>query len=125
VDVTTLLDWHHTVAWVLVVSNAVVAVWCLAAHYVRRLRGWPLWGAVAVAQLTTFAQAILGTILMSRHDLEPPQLHALYGFSAIIAVGILFSYRSSPFMRGKQYLLYAGGSAFIMGLGLREVLALS
>ena len=43
----------------------------------------------------------------------------MYGFSAIIAVGILYSYRTSPFMKGKQYLLYGLGCLFIMGLGLR------
>ena len=118
-------DWHDAVAWVLIIANGVAAVWCLGAHFVRWLRGWPLWIAVAAAQATTFVQAITGAILMTRYDIDPPQLHALYGFSAIIAVGILYSYRTSPFMRGKQYLLYAGGSAFIMGLGLRELISLS
>ena len=108
-------------AWVLIVTNAVAGAWALAAHRYRALRGWPLWAAIVVAQLTTFAQAITGTILMARDDLEPARLHALYGFSAVIAVGILYSYRTSPFMRGKQYLLYAVGSLFIMGLGLREL----
>jgi hypothetical protein len=118
-------DWHHTLAVVLIVSNAVSAVWALGAHSVHRLRGWPLWVTIAVAQATTFAQAITGAVLMTRYDIQPARLHALYGFSAIIAVGILSSYRTSPFMRGKQYLLYAGGSAFIMGLGLRELISLS
>ena len=121
----TTLDWHGALAWVLVIANAVAGAWCLGAHYVRRLRGWPLWVGVGIAQATTFVQAITGTILMTRDDLDPAPLHALYGFSAIIAVGILYSYRTSPFMRGKQYLLYAVGSLFIMGLGLREVLALT
>ena len=119
------LDWHDAVAWVLIVSNAIAGAWCLGAHWVRGLRGWPLWVTVAIAQATTFAQAITGAILMTRYDIDPPQLHALYGFSAIIAVGILYSYRGSPFMRGKQYLLYAAGSLFIMGLGLRELISLS
>jgi len=52
---------------------------------------------------------------------ELDQFHALYGFSAIIAVGILYSYRSSPFIKGKQYLLYGLGCLFIMGLGIREL----
>ena len=118
-------DWHDAVAWILIVSNAVAGIWCLAAHAVRRLRGWPLWIAIGVAQATTFVQAISGTILIARDDIEPPRLHALYGFSAVIAVGILYSYRTSPFTRGKRYLLYAGGSLFIMGLGLREAISLS
>ena len=62
---------------------------------------------------------------MTREDLEPARLHALYGFSAVVAVGILYSYRTSPFMRGKEYLLYGLGCLFIMGLGLREVISLS
>ena len=76
---------------------------------------------IIVAQLTAFAQAITGTILIARDDLQPARLHALYGFSAVIAVGILYSYRTSPFMKGKQYLLYGLGCLFIMGLGLREL----
>ena len=91
----------------------------------RLLRGWPLWITVGLAQATTFAQAGTGAWLMARDDIDPPQLHALYGFSAIIAVGILYSYRTSSFMKGKKYLLYSVGSLFIMGLGLRELLALS
>ena len=66
-----------------------------------------------------------GAWLIARDDIDPPQLHALYGFSAIVAVGILYSYRTSSFMKGKKYLLYSVGSLFIMGLGLRELLALS
>jgi len=108
------LTWHEGFAWALIVSNAVAGGW--AAR-----RGRPLWAVVVVAQLTTFAQAITGTILMTRYDLEPARLHALYGFSAVIAVAILSSYRTSTFMRGKQYLLYGLGSLFIMGLGLREL----
>lgn len=115
------LDWHHTMAWVLIITNAVAGAWSLAAHRWHRLRGVPLWATIAVAQATAFVQAITGAVLIARDDIQPARLHALYGFSAIIAVGILYSYRTSPFMRGKQYLLYTLGSLFIMGLGLREL----
>jgi hypothetical protein len=119
------LDWHHGVAIALIASNALAGVWCLGAHRFVALRGWPLWITVGLAQATTFVQAGTGAWLMARDDIDPPQLHALYGFSAIIAVGILYSYRTSSFMKGKKYLLYSVGSLFIMGLGLRELLALS
>ena len=60
-------------------------------------------------------------LLVKRYDLELDQFHALYGFSAIVAVGILYSYRGSPFIKDKLYLLYGLGSLFIMGLGIREL----
>lgn len=120
----TVLAWHDALAWVLVAVNALAGGWALAAHRWPMWRGRPLWVVIVVAQLTAFAQAITGTVLMARFDLQPARLHALYGFSAVIAVGILYSYRTSSWMRGKEHLLYGLGCLFIMGLGLRETLAL-
>ena len=92
-------DWHQGVGIVLVAANAVAGAWALGAHRWPGLRGWPLWVTIAIAQATTFVEAFTGAILITRDDIEPPRLHALYGFSAIIAVGILYSYRTSPFTR--------------------------
>lgn len=117
----TTLSWHEIGAWILIASNGAAGAWALGAHRWRALRGWPLWITLGVAQLTTILQAVSGTILMTRHDLEPGRLHALYGFAAVIAVAILYSYRTSTGMRGKEHLLYGVGSLFIMGLGLREL----
>jgi len=47
--------------------------------------------------------------------------HALYGFSTIFAVAILYSYRNSPFIADKIHLLYGCGGLFIMGLGIRAL----
>jgi hypothetical protein len=118
---SALLDWHRGLAWALIVVNAAAGLWCLAAHRYRQVRGVPLVVTIVVAQLLAVVQAIVGSVLMARYDLEPERLHALYGFSAVFAVGILYSYRASSFMRGKEYLLYSGGCLFIMGLGLREL----
>jgi hypothetical protein len=115
------LDWHRIGAWALIATNAAAGLWALAAHRWPVLRGRPLWITIVIAQLTAFAQAITGAILITRDDIQPGRLHALYGFSAVIAVGILYSYRSSPFMRGREHLLYGLGCLFIMGLGLREL----
>jgi cyanate permease len=85
------------------------------------LRGRALWIFVAIAQLTAFTQAVTGALLANRDSVELEDMHALYGFSAIIAVGIMYSYRSSPFLKGKELLLYGAGSLFVMGLGLRNL----
>lgn len=119
-----LLDWHDGGAWVLISLNAVAGVWAVVANWVRSVRGRALWLVVIAAQLSAFYQAITGAVIMTRDDVEPRELHALYGFSALVAVGILYSYRGAPWMKGKEYLLYGLGCLFIMGLGLRE-LALS
>jgi len=116
-----VLDAHRAVGYFLIASNALVGVWAVAAQYVEPLRARVLWWCVAVAQIVPFVSAFFGVVLVSRYDVELDEFHALYGFSTIIAVGILYSYRSSPFIKGKQYLLYGAGSLFIMGLGIRAL----
>jgi len=117
----SLIDLHRSLAWFLIVSNAVVGVWALAAQQLPAWRHRALWWAIAVAQLSTFAIAIVGVLIVNRYDIELDQFHALYGFSTILAVGILYSYRSSPFVEDKVHLLYGAGSLFIMGLGIRAM----
>ena len=118
--VASALAWHRWLAWALIAANAAAGAGALAAHRWPRWRGRPLWAVIVVAQLTACAQAVSGAVLV-RQDREPGELHALYGFTAVIAVAILYSYRSSPFMRGREHLLYGLGCLFIMGLGLREL----
>ena len=117
----TLAELHDTLAWFLVLSNAAVGVWALAAQLLEPLRVRPLWWAIAVAQSSTFAIAIVGVLMVNRDGIELDSFHALYGFSTIIAVGILYSYRGSPFVKDKLHLLYGLGSLFIMGLGIRAM----
>jgi hypothetical protein len=114
-------SFHVANAYVLIGVNAAVGVWCLAAYRFPRLDGRAMWVSVIVAQLTTFVQAISGAIDSRRAGEELRDMHALYGFSAIVAVAIMYSYRSSGFMKGKETLLYGFGSLFIMGLGLRNL----
>jgi hypothetical protein len=59
--------------------------------------------------------------MVAGQHLEAPQFHMFYGFVAIIAVGIIYSYRNQ-IARQYLYLLYGGGGLFIMGLGIRALL---
>jgi urea transporter len=116
-----LRDAHEIVAWVLIVTNAVAGAWCLVAYQWPAFRGRPVWIGVVIAQLTTFVQAVIGALLSQEEGVVLDDMHALYGFSAIIAVAIMYSYRASPFMKGKELVLYGFGGLFIMGLGLRNL----
>jgi hypothetical protein len=115
----TLRSFHEGFAWVVILSNAAVGVWALGAHWRPALRVPLLWWATLVAELTVFVQVGLGVTLMKREDVELNDLHALYGFSGIVAVGILYSYRQQ--LAEKKYLLYGLGGLFIMGLGIRSL----
>jgi hypothetical protein len=113
--------WHEYAGWALIGVNALAGVWALAAHRYRNLGGRPVWVVIIVGQLLAFVSAFTGVVLVGDEGVELDQFHALYGFSTIIAVGILYSYRTSPFMRDKEYLLYGFGCLFIMGLGIRNL----
>ncbi|MDY7101999.1 MAG: hypothetical protein S0880_12490 [Actinomycetota bacterium] len=114
-----LKDIHVAFAWVVVASNAVAGAWALAAHWVEALRTRWLWWFTVVAQLTVFAQVILGVAMVAGQDIESPGFHMFYGFVAIVAVGIIYSYRIQ--LEPYVYLLYGFGGLFIMGLALRAM----
>ncbi|MFK7918831.1 MAG: hypothetical protein AB8G14_12180 [Ilumatobacter sp.] len=112
---------HEWAAWFMIGSNAVVGVWAIAAQYVPVIRHRVLWVLTGVAQVSTMAVAILGALIVNQRDIELDSFHALYGFSTIFAVAILYSYRNSPFISDKLHLLYGCGGLFIMGLGIRAL----
>ncbi|HET7651506.1 MAG TPA: hypothetical protein VFK42_00620 [Acidimicrobiales bacterium] len=74
-----------------------------------------------MVELSVFVQVGLGVGMVAGQKLEAPQFHMFYGFVAIIAVGIIYSYRNQ-IARQYLYLLYGGGGLFIMGLGIRALL---
>ena len=111
---------HDWFSWVVIVSNALTGLWALGAHWRPRLRSRVLWACTVAAQATVFVQAGLGSWLMAREGRDAGDLHALYGFSALVAVGIAYSYRQQ--LRDRVFLLYGCTGLFLMGLGIRAVI---
>ena len=111
---------HDWFSWVVIASNALTGLWALGAHWRRWLSGRVLWTCIALAQATVFVQAGLGSWLMAREGRDAGDMHALYGFSALVAVGIAYSYRQQ--LRDRVHLLYGCTGLFLMGLGIRAVI---
>ena len=119
-DATTLTNLHTSWAWVVIIGNALAGIWALSAHKVVALRSRALWWFTACTQLSVFIQVILGVIMVNRDKREFPQFHAFYGFVAIIAIAIIYSYRAQ--LKSRVYLLYGFGGLFLMGLAIRAML---
>ena len=115
----TLRQVHADFAWVVVVANALVGLWALAAHVQPRWRSPRLWPATIAAELTIVAQVCLGVSLVAIQHYKVAQFHAFYGFVAFATVGIIYSYRQQ--LKGNLYLLYGLGGLFLMGLALRAI----
>lgn len=115
-----LLDLHQAWAWVVIVANGLAGLWALASHRWEALRSRALWWFTAAAEATMLVQVVFGVILINRYDLQAPEFHMFYGFVGLIAIAIIYSYRSQ--MRHRLYLLYGFGGLFVMGLGIRAML---
>ena len=115
-----LLRVHKGWAWFVIIGNGLAGAWALGAHWVHSLRTRALWWFTGLTELAVFVQVGLGVGLVSGQKYVAPQFHMFYGFVAIIAVGIIYSYRQQ--LRHMIYLLYGGGGLFIMGLGIRALL---
>jgi hypothetical protein len=116
----TLLEVHEGWSWVVVVGNGLAGLWAGAAHWLPSLRTRALWWFTVLVELSVFVQVGLGVGMVAGQGRNAPQFHMFYGFVAIIAVGIIYSYRQQ--LRHRLYLLYGGGGLFIMGLGIRAML---
>ena len=116
----TLNNLHTNWAWVVIIANGLAGICALTAHKLAALRTRALWWYTGVAEATMFVQVILGVIMVNRDKAVFPAFHAFYGFVAIIAIAIIYSYRAQ--LKGRVYLLYGFGGLFIMGLGIRAML---
>ena len=103
----------------MIVGNGLAGAWALAANWLETLRTRALWWFTAFAELTVFVQVAIGVQLVAGEDIEAEQFHMFYGFLAIIAVAIIYSYRSQ--LRHRLYLLYGFGGLFVMGLAARAL----
>jgi len=115
----TLREVHVAWSWVMIAGNGIAGVWALAAARVPALRGRALWWFTATAEAAVLVQVCLGVGLVAGHDLEASQFHMFYGFLALMAVAIVYSYRHQ--LRHRLHLLYGFAGLFVMGLGLRAV----
>ena len=116
----SLLEVHTSWSWIMIIGNGLAGLWALVAHKNIALRSRAMWWFTGIAQVSVFVQVVLGVAVVNRNKIEYPAFHAFYGFVAIIAIAIIYSYRAQ--LKSKMYLLYGFGGLFIMGLGIRAML---
>lgn len=118
-ELASLAGFHRGWAWVVIVGNGLAGLWALGAHRWPALRVPALWWFTAGAQISAFVEVGLGVAMVSGRDVPDLQFHMFYGFIALAAIGIIYSYRQQ--LRDRLYLLYGLGGLFIMGLGIRAL----
>ena len=117
---SALVEIHTSWSWVVIIGNALAGAWALSAHFAKALRTRALWWYTGAAQLAMFIQVALGVALMTAEDRQAPEFHLFYGFVAILAIGIIYSYKFA--LKHRLYLLYGFGGLFIAGLGIRAMI---
>ena len=118
----TLLEFHEVWGYIAIVANALAGIYLLIAWKVVALRNKYMWWPTIAAETAMMLQVLLGVLLVSVDDFQPPRFHMFYGFVAFITVGLLYSYRYVWKARGWMELAYGLGGLFIMGLGIRAIL---
>ena len=115
----TLAGFHRDWAWVVIAGNGLAGLWSLGAARWPDLRSRALWWFTAAVQLSVFVEVGLGVGMVAGRDVPDLQFHMFYGFIALVAIGIIYSYRQQ--LGDRLYLLYGLGGLFVMGLGIRAL----
>lgn len=106
----------------MILGNGLAGAWSLTAHRVPSLRTKALWWFTVVVEVAVFVQVALGVGLVAGQRMKAPAFHTFYGFVAIIAVAIMYSYRGYAGIRARLHLWYGLFGLFVMGLGIRALL---
>lgn len=101
------------------VGNGLAGTYALLAWWLPRLRGRPVWAALAAAQVAIVAEVVIGVMLVSDEAVEAPPFHTFYGFVAVITIGLAYSYRQA--MKGRLEMFYGLVGLFLMGLAIRAM----
>ena len=115
-----LFDIHRVFGYSAITANFLAGLYTLGAWRWPSWRTRWLWAPTIVAESMMMIQVLLGVLLVSAQNYEPPRFHMFYGFVAFITVGIAYSYRFQ--MRGRLELLYGLVGLFLMGVGIRAIL---
>lgn len=110
---------HVVLAWVVVLTNGAVGLWCLLAIARPAADNRALWVGVWVAYCSVLAQVALGVAVLANLDIEAPSFHVFYGVCAALAVAVLYGYRHQ--LGRQRQLMFGLGSLFIMGLAIRAM----
>lgn len=116
----SLLEIHKGFAWFVILGNGLAGLWALAADRAPALRTKALWWFTVLVEVAVFVQVGLGVGLVAGQKIKAPKFHMFYGFVAIIAVGIMYSYRQQ--LSHRIHLWYGVFGLFVMGLGIRALL---
>lgn len=98
---------------------ALAGTWALAGHRWHAVRGRALWVCTTIAYLVVVANLIVASVLIANYDWVFPDLHMLYEFSGLVAIGIIYSYGKQ--LPSRLYLIYGFGGLFLMGLAIRNI----
>ena len=114
-------SFHSIWGWVAVGVTGLIGLGGIAWHFTRRNVGRPFWVLIATGIGVMAVQVILGLLAMNLEGIDPGNQHVFYGVVISFTLAFAYIYRSQ--FRKKPALYYGLLMLFLMGLGLRGIMA--
>jgi hypothetical protein len=112
-----MLTAHHTVAFLVLGTTLVSALWGWIAYFRRGTAGTTLAHLLTLCQTLIVAQVGLGLLLLSDDYRAPEQLHYAYGTFALLAV--LSPWFYAPKEPRKRLAWFSGATLVAAALAVR------
>jgi hypothetical protein len=112
---------HQVWGWVAVGISGLAGLIALVIHFRKLAIGKAFWITVAVAISALLLQVLLGLGAMNVENTDPGNQHVFYG--VVISFTLAFAYIYRAQFRKRPGLYYGLLLLFLMGLGIRGIMA--
>ena len=116
----TLVFIHGRLANAIWIYMVVLAIWNFSNYIRGRGVGGNVLGALAVAELMTITQAVLGVVMLVSGLFPASIVHFLYGSLSVLAIPAIWVYTRGAADR-RASLIWAIAALFLFGLALRAM----
>lgn len=114
-------DFHQVWGWIAVAVSGIAGLFLIITHWSRATFGRLQWIAIGIAVSALVLQVALGLAAMNLEDSDPGNQHVFYG--VVISFTLAFAYIYRAQLAKKPGLYYGLLMLFLMGLGIRGILA--
>lgn len=116
----TLAAFHLRLATTVLLYFLALSIWGFARYFLKRGIDSNYWGALAIGEVVTIIQGLIGVILWANGGVPGQPIHILYGVLSLMGIPSAFAFTHGRDDR-REMLIYGAVLLFMVGIAFRAL----